>query len=143
MSNILTNWRVAIQALLVAQFPTAEVKSEIFPGEMDSISRDKDRIRVFAPPLVPDANVNNARPKLTVHYFLELPKISALISQVPRDPAVVEQLMLDLAGMFKAHLTSVGGMDYYHVDSITPDRDLYAVECQLTGWTRNPAEPGG
>lgn len=129
--------------LLAATFPLADVDSEIYPGEMDSVSRDKDRIRVFTAPLTADANVNNARPKMVIRYFLTDPKISALTGDVPRDPSVVEQLMIDLASMFKSHLNSVGGMDYYHVESITPDRDLYAVECLLTAWTRNPAESGG
>lgn len=143
MSNLLTNWREAIQTLLVAAFPAAEVKAEVYPGEMDNLSRDKDRIRVFTGPLAADTNVNNARPKLTVHYFLKQAKISSLTSENPLDPQAIEQTMVDLAAMFEAHLTSVGGMDYFHVDSITPDRDLYAVECQLTAWTRNPAESGG
>lgn len=124
--------------------PPVEIDAEIFPGEMDSRSIDHDRIRVFAPPITPvGGNVNNANPKLIVRYFIAEPKISGLTKEVPFDPAAIEQVMLNLAAFFKAHLTGVGGMDYYHVESITPDRDLYAVECVLTGWTRNPAESGG
>lgn len=144
MSNLLTDWRAAIQVLLATAFPGADVAAEIYPGEFDSLSRDKDRIRVFTNPLVADArDVNDARPGLTVHYFLSKPKISGLTAEVPVDPDDIEQVMMTLAATFKAHLTSVGGMDYYHVDSITPDRELYAVEALLTGWTRNPAEAGG
>lgn len=143
MTNVLTTWRTNIQALLTSTFPSAEVDGEIFPGEMANLSRDHDRIRVFSQPLTADSgNVNNANPKLTVHYFLKLPVVSGLTAEVPRDPAVVEQLMIDLATMFKAHLTGEG-VDYYHVQSISPDRELYAVEAVLVGWTRNPAESGG
>jgi hypothetical protein len=144
LSNLLTDWREAIQALLATAFPTAEVDGEIYPGEFATISRDKDRIRVFTNPLEPDSrNVNDARPRLTVHYFLSKAKFGPLTAEVPQDPADIEQVMATLAATFKAHLTSVGGMDYYHVESITPDRELYAVEVLLTAWTRNPAEAGG
>ncbi len=142
-TNLLTDWREGIQDLLATAFPGVDVQGEIWPGELDTISRDQDRIRVVLAPLTPDANVNNTRPKLIVRYWLTDPKISGLTSQVPRDPAAIEQIMIDLAAAFQAQLTSVGGMDYYHVGSITPDRARYAIEVELVGWTRNPAEDGG
>lgn len=143
MSNVISDWRAALVTLLGTTFPSARVVS----GERSGRAVDKDIVCVFAAPLTPVASdVNNANPKMTIRYWKTHPKISAKLRDVPKDPAPIEQLMLDMAAMLQPKLTSLGvsTLAYFHVDSISPDvEDEYGVEVQLTGWMRNPAETGG
>lgn len=145
MSNVLTDWRTALVTLLGTTFPSAEVVSGE-PPTSDTVQRDKDRVWVWTGPLVADTrDVNDARPRMMIRY-LKAQNVLLQNKQEPPDPAPIEQLMLDLAGMLQPKLTTLGvaSLAYFHVDSITPDyRDDYGAEVQLTGWMRNPMETGG
>lgn len=144
MSNVLTDWRVALQTLLSTTFVSSNL--EVLAGERSGLARDRDRACVFAGPLVPDADVNDARPKMTIRYWKKYPKVGTLsLDEEPVDPSALEQLMLDLAAMLQPKLTTLGvsTLAYFHVDSITHDMGEYGVEVQMTGWMRNPAETGG
>ena len=144
MTNVLTTWRENIAALVTSTFAAESPRAIVGERVAQSVSRDSDLFCVFASPIRPTAgNVNNANLVLTVRYWKKYPKVGATLRDVPRDPEPIEQLMLDMAAMFKPHLTDQG-IDYYHVESITPDvADEYGVEAVLTAWTRNPAEHGG
>lgn len=147
MSNVLTDFRVALQTLLAATFTTTNL--EVLSGEQQGGtpgSRDRDRACVFAAPLVPDGtDVNDARPRMTIRYWKPYPKIGPRLAEVPVDPSELEQLMLDMAAMLQPKLTTLGvsTLSYFHVDSISHDMEEYGVEVQLTGWMRNPMETGG
>jgi hypothetical protein len=142
MSNVLTDWRVALEALILTTFPTATKQS----GDRTGRVVNNDRYSVHISALVADADVNDARPRAVVRYWKAKPKVGANLASAPPDPAPLEQLIVDLAAMFKAKITTLGvsTLAYFHVESITPDYDdEYGVECVLVGWMRNPMETGG
>lgn len=133
----------SIKTLLESTFPSAEVV--IGERTAQTVRRDKDFACVFTGPLKPvGGNVNNANVALTIRYWKQKPKIDAKLQKVPLDPTAIEQLEADLAAMLKPVLAATAGVDYFHVESITPDvNDEYAVEVVCAGWGRNPAEAGG
>lgn len=144
MSNVLTDWRQALQTLLGTTFVADNV--EVLAGEQaPGLNRDRDRACVFAGPLVPDSDVNDARPRMTIRYWKAFPKVGPKLATVPTDPSPLEQLMLDLAGMLQPKLTTLGvsTLAYFHVDSIRHDMEEYGCEVQMTGWMRSPMETGG
>lgn len=142
MTDLVTTWQTSLQTVLEAAFPTAE----ILIGERDAVSRDKDRAAIFTRTTLKAwaPNVNNATIPMTIRFWKALPKLSALENVIPRDPTPLQALAATLEATLKAHLTSISGIDYMHVEQIVQDvNDEYGVEVQLTGWTRNPAESGG
>jgi len=136
-------FQTSIQTLLESTFPTAEVK--IGERTAQTVRRDKDFACVFTGPIKPvGGNVNNANVALTIRYWKQKPKIDAKLRNTPLDPTPIETLQAALAAMLKPVLASTAGVDYFHVESITPDvNDEYGVEVVCTGWGRNPAEAGG
>lgn len=138
--NLLTDWRVAIKAILHETFPAAD----IFDGERPSkLARDKMRICVFVPALTewsPDANM--AQPEMTIRIWCPFPRNQ---TESPRDPQPIEQAMMDLALALQQVLATLGaGPDFFKVTGITPDYlDEYGLEANLIGWTRSPMMEGG
>ena len=138
-----TTFQTSIRTLLVSTFPAAEVK--IGERAAQTVRRDKDFACVFTGPIKPvGGNVNNANVALTIRFWKKKAKAGPQLRDVPNDPTPIEQLEADLAAMLKPVLASTAGVDYFHVESITPDvNDEYGVEVVCTGWGRNPAEAGG
>jgi len=139
MSNLLTDWRVALKGVLKDTFPSAD----IYDGERPSkLARDRMVICIFAPPMVEwERDVNMAQPAMMIRVWCPMPKNQ---TQSPRDPAPIEQAMMDLAHALQAVLVTLPGPDFFKVPRITPDYlDEYGLEAELIGWTRSPMMEGG
>lgn len=97
MSNLITDWRVAVQAWLVTSFPGADVAG----GEQDGVNRGpKPLIVVWHPgwPVLPK-DLSLATPTLLIRYF---PTRSKQVSTtVPHDPSDLEQAEVDVMVAFK------------------------------------------
>lgn len=138
MANLITDWRVALRAHLVAAFPSAEIED----GERSGTSRDKDRIGVFWPgsgELRERVVVGQAT--LIVRYWKRNPKIRDAGS--PLSPAELEQAGWDLQTFFESKQTAytAQGVWFCRLVSVTPDYDPeeWAVEAVITANFDNPA----
>ena len=137
MVNVLTDWRDAMIAALVVAFPDAEVK----PGARAGVSRDRDRIAVFAGPWVTAENVVVAKPQLVIRYWKRRSK--QLSPTEPADPTELEQAKVDLLDVLRANqkLDTLERPWFYILDTAHIDEDPseWGVEAVLTGFTANTA----
>jgi hypothetical protein len=92
VTNLITDWRTAVQEYLADQFPDADVRG----GHDNTVNRDqKDQILVFWPGWPELArDIALATPTLTIRYFPSLSKQPTTTS--PRDEAPLEQAAVDL-----------------------------------------------
>lgn len=119
MSNLVTDWRLAVMAWLQTEFPDAEVDA----GQKDGVNqRDVDLIRVWWPGWARSSrDASFATPTLHIRYF---PSRSAKISDTePRDPSDLEQAGTDLMIAFR---------DKRSVGDFVP-----GLACQITTVTVN------
>lgn len=135
MANVVTDWRDYMIDALAAAFPEAEVKA----GRRVGVSRDRDRIVVFAAPWLTDTPTEIARPTMLVRYWKRRPKTQT--GDV--DPAELEQAKVDLLVALRA-IQALPGLDrpwYFIVDRAEVDEDPeeWGVECLLVGYTANVA----
>jgi hypothetical protein len=141
-SNLITDWRTAVQAYLAAQFPDAEVRG----GRDETVNRrDKDLILVFWPGWGELArDISFATPTLTIRWFPKLSKQPTL--EQPRDESPLEQAASDLmtamaskrkTGDFVANLAC-------HVSRVTPNDDPahWYVEATVQAYALNLAASG-
>lgn len=141
-TNILTEWRLAVMAQLDTNLQAGKWKGRIRPGDRDGAVTGKKLCHVFAPPVRAEGgNVNFARPILLVRAWLPLPRTQR--REYPRDPAPIEQLMIDLCTCLEEIqvLPTIGGGEglYFFVTDVTPDYTDWGVQATLSGWMRNPA----
>jgi hypothetical protein len=140
MSNVLSDWRSALVSALTTAFPDAEVKS----GKRTGVSRDRDRINVFADPQ-PQGHLADrivvATPRLVVRYWKrrsELPPVDS-----PADPTELEQARQDLEEFVETHQASLGIADlwFFQLETIMvdDDPDEWGVEAKLIGYGNNLA----
>lgn len=141
MSNLITDWRVALVALLEGAFPEAEVMSG---QRADGPSRDKERIAVFWPVTPESSEVNFINPRMTIRFWAKHEKTQ--LKSVPADDGPLEQAAWDLATTLQPVLASLLNETdpaypgfYFRVTQIAPVRDEFAVEAQLLGLWKNPA----
>ena len=140
MSNVLSDWRNALIGVLQTQFPTAEVRAGVRQG----VSRDKDRINVFADPTeqthVPGRIVVET-PRLLVRYWKAFNITPP--PNTPADPTPLEQARYDLEIFLRAQQNTLGvsGLWYFLVESTKIDEDPkeWGIETRLQGYTKNYA----
>lgn len=140
-SNLITDWRNALVALLKTKFPDAEV---ISGDRVDGPSRDKQRIAVFWPGTPESAEVNFINPRMTIRLWTPHPKV--LQKPVPADDTPLEQASWDLALALQPVLVTLLNDTepaykgfYFRCAQIVPVRDEFAIEAHLLGLWKNPA----
>lgn len=139
MANVVTSWRQQLVAALTLAFPDAEVKS----GKRQGVSRDVDRINVFADPQahghLPDRIVV-ASPRMVIRYWKRRSEMPAVAD--PPDPAELEQARQDLETFFEQNQKpAVTDLWFAQLESIRIDDGLdeWGVEARLVGYGRNLA----
>lgn len=143
MPDVLTDWRQALVDELKLSFPEAEVMS----GPRTGVSRDRDRITVFAAP-EPMGHLGDrivvATPRMIVRYW------PARSEQPPEDddwngedmtPLESAKTALELFLRDRQASLGVTNLWFYLVDSvlIDPDPEEWGVEARLTGQGANLA----
>lgn len=144
MSNVLTDWRLALVAQLDANLQGGLFKGQIVSGELDGVQR-RHVACVYVPDMVTDGrDVNLSRPVMIVRAWLPDPKTPKRTA--PPDPGPVEQLLVDLAACLKAVqvLPEIGphGL-WFFITELKPDRADFGVQATLRAWTENPFAEGG
>lgn len=140
MSNILSDWRQAVMDQLDANLQGGLFTGKVVAGEKDGPQTDY-AAAVFVPTLISDtANIDFARPVLTVRTWLPLTKL--LLKTTPVDPTPVEQLMVDVAACLQPiqslALSDDKALTFALVKMLPHYADL-GVETTLRGWVGNPA----
>jgi hypothetical protein len=138
MANVITDWRGALIDQLASSFPAAEVK----PGRRQGVSRDKDRIHVFADPWTRDAAREViARPVMLIRYWKKRDKLPT--PEAPADPEELEQAALDLLDALRPiqALPTLERPWYFTVETVRVDEDPeeWGVEARLVAFTANEA----
>lgn len=137
MSNILTDFRVALTAHLETNLQAGKYKGKILAGVLDG---EQKRVVgcIFSPPLRPAADVNYVNPTMVVRFWIPKPKMVRKTVPAP-DPEPVEQLMIDLATTLRPVTTTLLDSLYFLIPDITPDYDDWGVQATLVGWATNPS----
>lgn len=138
MANIVTDWRNALKAHLVTQYPTAEVEN----GARSGTSRDKDRIAVFWPGFNEQAGrVQVGETSLVIRYWPKNPKVRDAGS--PLNPAELESAGMLLADFLQTKQTaySAQGVWFCRLVRCEPDYDPdeWGVEAVVVAQFTNPA----
>jgi hypothetical protein len=138
MSNLLTDWREALEEYL-----SVELDAEIVAGPRIGLSRDHDLIGVWWPGQAASArSINFANPRMTVRYWRKRPKTT--LKEVPFDPRPLEQGAIDLLKALEPkRVELLPGKLYFEIPGIKPLPDEYALEAELLGWAVNPAAIAG
>lgn len=140
MANILSSWRSALVSALATQFPNADVGTGVRVG----VSRDKDRIRVFADP-VEQGHLGDrivvGTPRLIVRYWKQ--QSIQPPPDTPADPTELEQARFDLETFLETKQASLGvsGLWFFQIESVKIDEDPneWGIEAKLVGFTKNYA----
>lgn len=141
MSNILTDWRVA----LVAHLQT-DLQGGIFDvrsGERDEglgVS-DEPLAVVFTPKIRNASNILFASPPMVIRAWL--PKSKLPITELPRDPGPLEQLAVDLMTCLEPVQASLlpGRLSFW-VQEVDFDYVDVGIQATLTSYIVNPATAG-
>lgn len=139
MSNLITDWRVAVQDYLAAQFPAADVRG----GRYDSVNRTKQDIIVVWWPGWPalQRDIALANPTLMIRY---MPKLSKQPNrETPYDRSALEQaaadVMVAMQPMRKAG-DFTDGVACYVASAIPNDRqDEWWVDFVVQGYAQHLA----
>lgn len=138
MSNILSDWRQAVMDQLDTNLQGGLYTGKVVAGIKDGAQTDYAAC-VFVPTMVSNtADIDFARPVLTIRAWLPLTKL--LLKTTPVDPGPVEQLMVDLAQCLQpiqSLALESGGLTFAMV-KIVPDYPDFGVEATLRGWIGNP-----
>ncbi len=136
MSNILTDWRRALVALLASDLQGGSFK--VVSRRRDGESRDEKIACVFVPRIAQDeGNVNFARPPMVIRAWLPKPRTPKTEEQI--DPEPLEQLAVDLCTLLEPVQTTLVPNLYFWVASCDIDDQDWGVQASLVSWTLNPA----
>lgn len=146
MSNILTDWRLALQAYLEANLPLPENGKawDIRAGEHDQVEpvRDRNLLVVFVPSFAPSPDLLFASPPMTIRAWI--PKSKQPKPVVPPDPAPLEQLAIDFTTTLQPVRASLLiGRLVFQIAEIQIDQESWGVQVVLSSFTPNPADNGG
>lgn len=139
MSNILSDWRQAVMDQLDANLQGGLFTGKVVAGSKDGAQTDFAAC-VFVPTMVSNtADIDFARPVLTIRTWLPLTKLA--LKTTPPDPAPVEQLMVDVASCLQPIQTLEldSGVLTFALVKMVPDYPDFGVETTLRGWIGNPA----
>jgi hypothetical protein len=141
MSNILTDWRLALIAHLETNLQGGifDVRS----GERDEGLGSKDRplAVVFTPTIKDAANILFSSPPMLIRAWL--PQSTQPKATAPRDPGPLEQLAVDLMTTLEPVQASLlPGRLFFHVAEIAFDYVDWGVQATLSSFTGNPATGG-
>lgn len=137
---LIADWRASLVTHLAAAFPAAEVRG----GRRQGVSRDKDRINVFAGSPAYRRNPERAvvaNPVMVVRYWKQHSKQPRSTS--PPDPTELEDAAMSLITSLRTVQASlaVTNLWYFLVDGFDVDDDPeeWGVETTLLGFAKNLA----
>lgn len=142
MSNVITDWQVALIALLADATPDG-LGIPFLDRERDGLSRERDLGCVFAPKPAwqqVDSNVLFANFFMTVRVWKRFKAEPA--QDKPPDTIAIDQLAIDIPTLLEAVQTTLVPNFYFWVAQMTTDYADQGVEAKLVGWARNPATDG-
>jgi hypothetical protein len=135
VSNILTDWRQALMALLDSNLQGGDFT--VVAGKRDGLSRERKLACVYVPKIPTDNKIFFARPPMVIRAWVAKPKQPR--PDEPLDPEPVEQLAVDLMALLQpVQSTLLDGIVFWVAD-VEIDYDDWGVQATLTSWTENPA----
>lgn len=139
-TNPLTSWREQVATVLAAAFPDADVLA----GERDDTpSRDQDVISIYAAATSAAGDVNFARPRLTIRYFVKQPTLTVFSQPQVPDEEPLENALWQVLQALQANRLVVDDdgntVLIYELAQALPLREKYAIEIHLLAWVVNPS----
>jgi hypothetical protein len=144
MPNLISDFRTALVADLVTEFPTAEV----LQGPRVGRSVDKPRITVFwAGSQEQSGLVAVGEATVIVRYWPASPKVADQSPSGVRDPGELEQAAWDLQAFLETKQTAYGATGTWvcRLTDVQPDYDPeeWGVEARIVLQFDNPATHAG